>query len=143
MNIAYQLTLMMLCLSALLLPACASKPATPEPIEENLTVGTAQRKISLGMPSADVIVALGSPNVVSTDSDRREVWVYDKISTEAISSNVSAGIWLLTLGSTTGGGGGVNGGRSSYKSTQRTLTVIIKYDNDSRVRDFAYHTSRF
>ncbi len=143
MKTAKQTVIVILCLSALLLPACASKSTTPAPAEENLTVGTAQRKISLGMSGAAVIEALGSPNMVSTDSERREVWVYDKIFTEAISSNVSAGIWLLTLGSSTAGGGGVNGSRNKYQSTQRTLTVIIKFDDQSLVRDFAYHTSRF
>ena len=28
-------------------------------------------------------------------------------------------------------------------SSERTLTVIIKFDKDQRVFDFAYHTSRF
>jgi hypothetical protein len=28
-------------------------------------------------------------------------------------------------------------------TSQRTLTVIIKFDEHDRVRDFAYHTSRF
>jgi len=27
--------------------------------------------------------------------------------------------------------------------SQRTLTIIIKFDEDEKVRDFAYHTSRF
>ena len=28
-------------------------------------------------------------------------------------------------------------------SSQRSLTVIIKFDEDGKVYDFAYHTSRF
>jgi hypothetical protein len=28
-------------------------------------------------------------------------------------------------------------------TTQKTLTVIIKFDKSGRVRDFAYHTSKF
>jgi len=27
--------------------------------------------------------------------------------------------------------------------SQRTLTVIVKFDTDKRVRDYAYHASRF
>ena len=35
-------------------------------------------------------------------------------------------------------------GKSEASSTsQRTLTVIIKFDEEKKVRDFAYHTSRF
>ena len=28
-------------------------------------------------------------------------------------------------------------------TTQKTLTVIIKFDQDKKVRDFAYHASKF
>ena len=49
-------------------------------------------------------------------------------------------------------GSGVAGGLGSASyaaadgasaTTQKTLTVIIKYDEQGRVRDFAYHTSTF
>ncbi|MHC4388971.1 MAG: hypothetical protein ACYSX1_10225 [Planctomycetota bacterium] len=49
---------------------------------DSVTVGTVQREIRVGMSSADVIEALGSPNVVTTDEQRREVWGYDKIATD-------------------------------------------------------------
>jgi len=32
---------------------------------------------------------------------------------------------------------------SSNESSERTLTVIIKFDENQQVYDFAYHTSRF
>jgi len=38
------------------------------------------------------------------------------------------------------------GGSTSQKQsskTQRTLTIIIKYDEDKMVRDFAYNYSQF
>ena len=41
--------------------------------QRNLTVGTVQREIRIGMSSAEVIEVMGSPNVVSTDADRNEV----------------------------------------------------------------------
>ena len=40
-------------------------------------------------------------------------------------------------------GGSGNGSAGAASTSQKTLTVIIKFDNDKRVRDFAYHTSRF
>jgi len=83
------------------------------------------------MSSAKVVEALGSPNVVTTDEQRREVWVYDKIATDVAASG---GSWtLLLLGQSAG----------AASKTQRTLTIIIKFDEDKKVRDFAYHTSRF
>ncbi|MBN1464100.1 MAG: hypothetical protein JW922_10600 [Paludibacteraceae bacterium] len=102
---------------------------------DRITVGTVQRKISIGMSSAEVAEALGSPNVVSTDEQRREVWIYDKISTDVSYSTSEAGAAFLLVG-----GSGASGARST---TQRTLTVIIKFDEEGKVRDFAYHTSRF
>lgn len=48
---------------------------------ERMTVGTVQREIRVGMSGGEVASVLGSPNIVSTDEDRREVWIYDKIST--------------------------------------------------------------
>ena len=75
---------------------------------------------------------MGSPNVVSTDEERREVWIYDKIATDVVYSASNAGLKFLTPGSS-----------GAASTTQRTLTVIIKFDHDGKVRDFAYHTSRF
>lgn len=98
---------------------------------ERLTVGTVQREIKVGMSSAAVAEALGSPNVVTTDEQRREVWIYDKIATDVAASK--GGWTLLLLGQSA---------RASSKS-QRTLTIIVKFDQEKKVRDFAYHTSRF
>lgn len=103
--------------------------------DEQMTVAKAQREIKVGMSSSDVIEVLGSPNMISTDDQRREVWVYDKVSTSVSSSSSNTGVWLLLFGS------GSNSVKSS--STQRTLTIIIKFDNNNKVRDFAYRTSAF
>ena len=116
-----------------------------------LTVGQVQREIRVGMPSSDVAAALGSPNIVTTDEERREQWVYDKISTEKAYSSDSGGILTLIFGNgninDNGGGGGIfpsyQGGSGAASSTQKTLTVIIKFDHDHRVRDFAYHSSTY
>lgn len=99
---------------------------------DRLTVGKVQREIRIGMSSADVVQVLGSPNMVSTDEERREVWVYDKISSEVVYSESKAGLKFMTSGS--------SGARSS---SQRTLTIVIKFDKEGKVRDFGYHTSRF
>ena len=98
---------------------------------DKITVGTVQRKITVGMSSAAVVETIGSPNVVTTDEQRREVWVYDKIATDVAASG---GSWtLLLLGQSAG----------AASKSQRTLTIIIKFDEDKKVRDFAYHSSRF
>jgi len=43
---------------------------------DRITVGVVQKEIRIGMSGADVVGVIGSPNIVSTDSDRNEVWVY-------------------------------------------------------------------
>ena len=70
-----------------------------------LTVGTVQREIRVGMSGADVASVLGSPNIVTTDEQRREVWLYDRIATSRAYSTSSGGISALILGGVIGGGG--------------------------------------
>ena len=111
--------------------------------DEQLTVGTVQKEIRIGMAGAQVAEVLGSPNVVSTDENRNEVWIYDKISTQYVRADAQAGILALGGGSSVIGGAGASGSQSSGATSQRTLTVIIKFDENGLVRDFAYHTSRF
>jgi len=123
------------------------RAAVQDPVADELTVGTVQKEIRVGMSGADVASVLGSPNIVSTDDQRREVWIYDKVSTDYAYSSSSSGIGALILG----WGGGVAGGAApSYTAnagassrTQKTLTVIVKFDEEGTVRDFAYHTSKF
>lgn len=110
---------------------------------DRLTVGTVQKEIRLGMSGADVAAVLGSPNIVTTDTERRETWVYDKISSEVAYSKSSGSIIGLIFGGSGGGlgAGSVQAGATS--TSQRTLTVLIKFDDEGLVRDFSYHTSRF
>jgi len=119
--------------ASLALGSCASPPA-PEPADE-LTVGKVQGEIKVGMAAASVAEILGSPNIITTDEQRREVWIYDKVSTDRVDTSRSIGGTIIILG----------GGKSSSSSSskQRTLTIIIKYDEAKKVRDFAYNYSQF
>ena len=127
----------------LALAGCSAGQYYDPQADENLTVGTVQKEIRIGMSGAQVAEALGSPNIVSTDEDRNEVWIYDKISTQYVKADIQAGILAIGGGSSVVGGAGVSGGQSSGATSQRTLTVVIKFDEAGLVRDFAYHTSRF
>jgi outer membrane protein assembly factor BamE (lipoprotein component of BamABCDE complex) len=135
--------------SLVFLTACANPNQQLQEVrkDENLTVGKVQRTIRLGMRNSEVVESLGSPNIVSTDEQGREVWVYDKISTERVYSESAAGggIGALILGSSVGGLVGLNGQKSSgaRSTSQRTLTIIIKFNKNGTVRDIAYHTSQF
>ncbi len=119
--------------------------------ERRLTAGVVQREIREGMSQGDVAAALGSPNIVSRDADGAETWIYDKIATEASYSRSDAGyggvlgaggpvgsILLLGLG---GGSYGEEAGASAQ--TERTLTVIIKFNRGGAVQSAAYHSTTF
>jgi len=101
---------------------------------DRISVGTVQREIRTGMSGADVVSALGSPNMVTTDDKRRETWVYDKVATERVSSSSGGGLWFFLYG---------NRSASAASTTQRTLTIIIKFDEQGLVRDYAYRQSSF
>jgi len=114
---------------------------------DKLTVGTVQKEIRIGMSGSEVAQALGSPNIVTTDEKRREVWIYDRISTTHAYSTSQGGVGALIIGV----GSevlGLGSASTSYNSgasgtSQKTLTVIVKFDEQKLVRDFDYHTSRF
>lgn len=140
---------------SVLLSGCMTAPQhyqdTHGARERQMTVGTVQKEIRKGMSGAEVADVLGSPNIVTTDGEGREVWVYDKISTDVTYSRSSGGVIVgLLFGGVSGNAlAGAGAGGSYSKSagaeskTQRTLTVVIKFDDKSRVRDFAYHASSF
>jgi len=123
----------------------------PSTQERELTLGIVQKEIKIGMSQADVISVLGSPNIVTKDSEGRETWVYDKVATEYFYSSDTGGI------SGGAGGGGVTGTtlilgligggyqRSAgvYSQTQKTLTIIIKFDKNQKVESFSYRASKF
>lgn len=140
-----------LCLSLASLSGCMTASQHKQEVQDDsgdkLTVGIVQKEVKVGMSGADILGILGSPNIVSTDAERREVWVYDKIATDFAYSSSSGGISSLILGFGSdvlaGGAGGYNKSAGAASKSQRTLTIIIKFGHDSLVRDYAYHSSSF
>ena len=138
-------------LLSVIILGCASagdhRRAVQDDTGDRITVGTVQKEIRVGMSGAEVAEVLGSPNIVSTDEERREVWIYDKVATDYVQSSSSGGVSALILGWGDSAGGlgsaGYNSSAGAASRSQRTLTIIIKYDNEGKVRDFAYHTSKF
>lgn len=121
-----------LCLSVVAV-GCSSEKA--EIKEDRLTVGKVQGEIKVGMAASQVAELLGSPNIVTTDEKRREVWIYDKVSTDRVDAASSSYAGLIILGT--------RSSNSSSSQRQRTLTIIIKYDEEKKVRDFAYNSTQF
>jgi outer membrane protein assembly factor BamE (lipoprotein component of BamABCDE complex) len=123
-------------INMLMVSACKHPTnAGPDGNARNLTVGTVQGEIKVGMPASDVVAVLGSPNIVTTDEKRREVWVYDKVSSNRVDTANSIGGTIIIFGGSSS--------QSESTSTQKTLTIIIKYDEQKMVRDFAYNYTQF
>jgi len=128
--------------AALLISGCATAPQHAQDVAagrgegDRLTAGVVQREIREGMSGADVAAALGSPNIVTRDADGRETWVYDRISTEQVFSSSRGGVNALFLA-------GVNQSAGAASTSQRTLTVVIRFDSAGRVSNFSYRSSSF
>ena len=100
--------------------------------KQSFTLGQVQRHVKKGMSGAQVLEALGSPNIVSTDENGMEVWVYDKFYSEAVVSGSNGLTFTLS-----------DIGAGAARASQSTITVIVKFDSNSKVRDVAYHKSSF
>ena len=115
--------------------------------EREFTLGLVQKEVRVGMSQADLSSALGSPNILTRDSQGRESWVYDKFATEArvTSSGFGGGAGGLGSAGTSLLLGLLNGYKKDEKtvSSQRTLTVVIRFEPDGRVESFSFHASRF
>jgi outer membrane protein assembly factor BamE (lipoprotein component of BamABCDE complex) len=115
--------------------------------EREFTLGLVQREVRTGMSQTDLVSALGSPNIVTRDSQGRESWVYDKVASEA--HYKSTGIGAGSLGAVTPGTSLILGLLSGHHrsdtatTTQRTLTVVVRFDATARVESFSFHASRF
>ena len=136
-----------------------------------MTLGVVQSSIREGMDQATVATTLGSPNIVTTDANGNETWIYDKISTETSHSSssraqaaidvrsVGGGVGGLAAGvvggAILGGLGGVGGsqttgafdsageGSGAQSQTQCTLTVVIKFNENKLVSKVSYNQSAF
>ena len=118
------------------LAACVTHHAP----DKNLTVGLVQKEVKVGVSSLHVAQTLGSPNIVkkSPDTDG-EIWIYDKIS--QLQSEQSLGITVLGLGSDVSGL--LGGSASQSESSSRSLTVIIKLDEQDNVKDVSYFRAAY
>lgn len=103
--------------------------------EREMTLGIVQKEIRAGLTQAEVATALGSPNIVTRDAAGNETWIYDKVASEASYSRSDVYGTILILGAGNAAG--------AAASTQKTLTVVIKFDANQQVETFSYHASRF
>lgn len=144
----------------------------PEVPESRLTVGKVQQNISKGMYSSDVVKALGSPNIITRDKLGRTTWVYDRVNTYHSKVNGGLNFVRMNSNDFIIGGGVLAGtaallkstGQSNflisaaalglvtlfstnddyeYKTEQKTITIIINFDENESLDSFSYMYSSF
>jgi len=113
--------------SIILFSCAANKPDD----SNNLTLGTVQSKISKGQSQSSVMDVLGSPNIVTKNSQGREVWTYDRISRD---NEAQSGGFLLYLSGKSS---------SASSSSSKSLTVLITFDDNKNVLDYTYQSLKY
>ena len=119
--------------------------------ERTFTLGLVQKEAKVGLAKSDLANVLGSPNIVTSDSQGRETWIYDKVASEASFSQDAGSFNSSIVGGTFGSAGNVTGnaGGNYSKSagaaslSQRTLTVVIKFSLTNTVESVSYNSTRF
>ncbi len=126
-----------LCIAVTFASACVptqTKPVTTRNSE--LTQGNVQLNLKVGETTqAQVLEVFGPPNIATIDGAGQEVWSYQRHATVAQSS-ASSNFWTIILA------GGSNQA-AGFEQTQRTMTLIIKFDARKVVSDFRSRSSEF
>ena len=127
--------------------AGAGDRSAPKDGAASFTLGLVQKELRAGLSQTDVAERLGAPNILTRDAAGRESWVYDKVSSEVELSSGSVGIGGLGsgVGSSFWGLLGVTANKRSDKarSTQKTLTVVVRFSAAGTVESYSWHDSRF
>jgi hypothetical protein len=134
-------------LAAAVVPAAAGEREPAKVAGSTFTLAVVQKALRPGLPQADVVERLGAPNILTRDADGREAWVYDRVASERDVSSHNVGL----AGAGSGVGGtfagilGISAGKRSEKtrSSQRTLTVVIRFSATGLVETFTWHDSQF
>jgi outer membrane protein assembly factor BamE (lipoprotein component of BamABCDE complex) len=103
--------------------------------EQELTLGIAQRELKAGVSMDEVALILGSPNIVTRDAEGKDTWIYDKVSRVTSYSGSGGGATIILAG--------YSKSKSDYQTTQKTLTIVIKFDKNNKIETMNYHMSKF
>lgn len=113
---------------------------------KQLTLGKIQQTLKKGMKQDEIVLALGSPNMVTVDSGGLETWIYDKLRTEISAAAAKDSVNILggIIGGSAGAGAAVgsSSGASNQTTSQKTLTVVLKFKNKA-LEEFTYNATTF
>lgn len=137
--------------SSVLLAGCAAGPIPDYGSARRFTLGEVQKTIQTGMSQADLVQALGSPNMVVRDREGNECWVYDKRAVVVDDYSVDGGLavaggvipfsqWAAYA---LGGVLDVNADWQGKQITERSITVVIRFDANALVERYSWTYTDF
>ena len=127
----------MLVLALGLLAGCSSgQVERPESPKSTLTQGAIEIHLKKGVTTkTKVLETMGAPNITSLDSNGNDVWTYQRHSSVANSSSSSSYGTIILFG------GSQN--TSGLESSQKTMTLVIKFNDKGIVKDFKSQFTSF
>jgi outer membrane protein assembly factor BamE (lipoprotein component of BamABCDE complex) len=99
---------------------------------------SAERRVVLGMGTTNIAAVLGSPSIIADHENDETTWTYDSISSDvSYARNGNAIVGVIFDRSFDN-----SIAREADYSLQPTMTVVIRFNQYDRVRDFSYFASR-
>ena len=124
--------------TVVLLVCCASTPRADTSQDEPnmLTHGGVQLTLRTGQTTqVEIVEAFGAPNIATRDASGHEVWTYRRHASVTRASGSDAYFNILIFGT--------SGYSKEQTSSSRTMTLIIKFDENNVVYDFRSRSSSF
>ncbi|MHB9138651.1 MAG: hypothetical protein ACYC4Q_04520 [Victivallaceae bacterium] len=129
-----KIIIMLAFIGVLLIQGCSSTPKDEK--NSPFTTGNAQLSLKQGVTTqAEVLEKFGAPNIATVDSTGNDLWTYQKYATVTQSSGQGGYFWLVIVGGNTV--------TSGLEQTQKTMTLIIKFDQDKKVKEFKSMSTNF
>ena len=121
-----------------LMAGCAStqKSSAGRDDPNMLTHGGVQLTLKTGETTqAEILDTFGAPNIATIDASGREVWTYRRHATVTRASGSDTYFNILIFGT--------SGKSREQASSSRTMTLILKFDENKVVYDFRSMSSSF
>ena len=99
---------------------------------------SAERQVVLGMGATNIAAVLGSPSLIAEHENDEITWTYDGISSDVSYARNGDAIVGVIFDRSFDNSIAM---KVDY-SLQPTMTVVIRFNQYDRVRDFSYYTSR-
>jgi outer membrane protein assembly factor BamE (lipoprotein component of BamABCDE complex) len=114
--------------------AQATKPVSSR--NNDLTHGNVEMNLQVARTTQDQVLEIfGAPNIATIDGWGQEVWMYQRQAT-VTQSTTAKDFWTIVLA-------GGSHSAAGFEQTQRTMTLIIKFDDKHVVSDFRSRSSEF